>query len=97
MQTISMAGDAIAYRPDKLFDTLPLSNTLHMIGEDDRTSPRWPTLLNLFQRIATPNGRNHAIGETTDWMMQAGFKDVKFVRFSLWNVSACLIGEKPTA
>jgi cyclopropane fatty-acyl-phospholipid synthase-like methyltransferase len=62
---------------------------------DDRVSPRWPTLLNLIQRVATPNGRNHAIGETREWMEQAGFQNVQFVRFSLWNVCSCLIGERP--
>jgi hypothetical protein len=62
---------------------------------DDRTSPRWPTLLNLIQRVATPNGRNHAIGETKDWMEAAGFRDVQFVRFSAWNVCSCLIGQRP--
>ena len=62
---------------------------------DDRTSPRWPTLLNLIQRVATPTGRNHAIGETTDWLMQAGFCDVEYVRFSVWNVCSCLVGTKP--
>jgi precorrin-6B methylase 2 len=120
-----VAGDAMSFAPREPYDTLLLSNTLHMIGpegsrallkrcfeflapggrilvqaqylNDDRTSPRWPTLLNLFQRIATPHGRNHAIGETTDWMKEAGFKDVEFIRFSLWNVCSCLVGAKPAA
>ncbi len=119
-----VAADAMSYTPDAPFDTILLSNTLHMIGpegslvllkrchgmlspggrmivqaqylNDDRTSPRWPTLLNLIQRVATPNGRNHAIGETREWMEQAGFRNVQFVRFSLWNVCSCLIGERPT-
>ena len=62
---------------------------------DDRVSPRWATLLSLIQRVATPNGRNHAIGETKEWMEQAGFWNVNYVRFSLWNVCSCLIGERP--
>jgi ubiquinone/menaquinone biosynthesis C-methylase UbiE len=118
-----VASDAMDYKPDQLFDTLLLSNTLHMIGpegskallkhcygliapggriivqaqylNDDRTSPRWPTLLNLFQRVGTQHGRNHAIGETTDWLMEAGFENIQFVRFSLWNVCSCLVGAKP--
>lgn len=120
-----VATDGMDFTPAEPFDTLLLSNTLHMIGpdgsiallkrcydflapggrilvqaqylNDDRVSPRWPTLLNLFQRIATPHGRNHAIGETAEWMEMAGFKDVEFVRFSLWNVCSCLIGVKPSA
>jgi precorrin-6B methylase 2 len=63
--------------------------------DDSRTAPRWPTLLNLIQRVATPHGRNHAIGETTGWLEAAGFVDVKRVRFSAWNVNSCLIGVRP--
>jgi SAM-dependent methyltransferase len=60
--------------------------------DDSRTAPRWPTLLNLIQRVATPHGRNHAIGETTEWLEAAGFVGVRHVRFSTWNVNSCLIG-----
>lgn len=115
----------MTYTPDEPFDTVLLSNTLHMIGpagslellercyrmltpggrlivqaqylNDDRTSPRWPTLLNLIQRVATPDGRNHAIGETKDWLEQVGFRNVQYVRLSLWNVCSCLIGERPVS
>jgi SAM-dependent methyltransferase len=65
--------------------------------DDSRTAPRWPTLLNLIQRVATPHGRNHAIGETTEWLESAGFVGVKHVRFSAWNVNSCLIGQRPPA
>jgi len=62
---------------------------------DDFTSPRWPTLLNLLQRVATPDGRNHAIGETTQWMEDAGFVDIELFPFSPWNVCRALVGRKP--
>jgi hypothetical protein len=62
---------------------------------DDRVSPRWPTLLNLIQRIATPYGRNHAIGETREWLTQAGFSEPQFKGFSLWNVCSCIIAQRP--
>ena len=122
-QVTFIAMNALDYAPDQTFDTILLSNTLHMIGpegsrallshlydmlerggrvivqaqylNDDRTSPRWPTLLNLIQRVATPTGRNHAIGETTDWLKQAGFANVDYVRFSVWNVCSCLVGTRP--
>lgn len=118
-----VATDAMDYTFEEPFDTVLVSNTLHMIGpagslellkrcyqmlmpggrvivqaqylNDDRVSPRWPTLLNLIQRVATPEGRNHAIGETKEWLEQAGFRNVQYVRFSLWNVCSCLIGERP--
>ena len=118
-----VAANAMTYTPRERFDTILVSNTLHMIGpegsiellrrcygmltpggrlivqaqylNDDRTSPRWPTLLNLIQRIATPTGRNHAFGETRAWMEQVGFREVEHVRLSLWNVCSCLVGERP--
>jgi 3-hydroxy-5-methyl-1-naphthoate 3-O-methyltransferase len=118
-----VATDAMDYSFEDPFDTILISNTLHMIGpsgsrellercygmlqpggqliiqaqylNDDRVSPRWPTLLNLIQRVATPEGRNHAIGETKEWLEQAGFKNVQYVRFSLWNVCSCHIAERP--
>ena len=118
-----VAADAMSYVPERTFDTLLVSNTLHMLGprdslallkhcitllssggriivqaqylNDDRISPRWPTLLNLIQRVGTPHGRNHAIGETSAWLREAGFEDPHYVRFALWNVCSCIIAEKP--
>jgi precorrin-6B methylase 2 len=117
-----VAADAMSYTADEPFDSILVSNTLHMIGpaaslrlldhcyrmltpggrvivqaqflNDDRTSPRWPTLLNLIQRVATPLGRNHAIGETRDWMEKVGFQNIQYVRLSVWNVCSCLIGQR---
>ncbi len=119
-----VATNWMDYVAEEPFDTVIVSNTLHMLGEDgsrkllrrclellspggriivqaqylndDRTSPRWPTLLNLIQRVATPHGRNHTIGETTSWLEEAGFEQTEFVRLSLWNVCSCLVGRKPT-
>ncbi len=114
--------DAMEYVPEEPFDTLLISNILHMLGpersrallarchdlllpggrilvqaqylNDDRTSPRWPTLLNLIQRAATPHGRNHTVGETRAWLEEAGFEDVQFVPLSLWNVNRCLVARR---
>jgi ubiquinone/menaquinone biosynthesis C-methylase UbiE len=118
-----VAADAMTYTTDQPYDTILVSNTLHMIGpqgsvnvlkrcydlltpggrvivqaqylNDSRVSPRWPTLLNLVQRVATPHGRNHAIGETKEWMEQAGFRNLQYRSFAAWNVCSCLIGERP--
>ena len=117
-------ADALTYTTDERYDTVLVSNTLHMIGpqgsitllkrcfdllmpgghlivqaqylNDSRVSPRWPTLLNLIQRVATPHGRNHAIGETMEWMEQAGFRNLHYRSFAAWNVCSCLIGERPS-
>jgi cyclopropane fatty-acyl-phospholipid synthase-like methyltransferase len=116
--------DARQYKPMEPFDTILLSNVLHLVGpeaspallkscydflgpngrlivqaqflNDERTSPRWPTLLNLTQCVASKDGQNHAITETMRWMELAGFQNIKYVRFSLWNVNSCLVGERPS-
>ncbi len=62
--------------------------------DDGRTSPRWPTLINLVQRVATSEGRNHAIGETIEWLREAGFSDVEHVRFSAWNANSALVAHR---
>ena len=118
-----VAADAMTYATDDRYDTVLVSNTLHMVGpegsinllkrcydlltpggrvivqaqylDDSRISPRWPTLLNLIQRVSTPHGRNHAVGETKEWMEQAGFCNLQYRRFAAWNVCSCLIGERP--
>lgn len=61
----------------------------------DRTSPRWPTLLNLIQQVSTLEGRNHSISETTEWLHEAGFIDITHRRLSLWNVNSCIIALRP--
>lgn len=118
------AGDAMTWQPDEPFDTVFISNMLHMLGpdaskkliarifelvspggrliiqaqylNDDMISPRWATIINLMQRLATPNGRNHAISETTQWLQQGGFEKVEYVPMSVWNVNRCLVGTKPS-
>lgn len=61
---------------------------------DDRVSPRWPTLLNLIQLVTTSDGRNHTIGETIEWMQGAGYVSIEHVPFAMWNVCSCLIGRR---
>ncbi len=118
-----VSADAMKFDPGRSFDTVLVSNTLHMLGpagsidllkrcyemtspggriivqaqylDGDRTYPRWPTLLNLIQRVATPHGRNHSIDETTNWLKAVGFVEIEYRRFSLWNVNSALIGTRP--
>jgi len=63
--------------------------------DDERTSPRWPTLLNLVLRAVTPVGRNHTVAEATTWLRDAGFVDVEHVRFSPWNANSALVARRP--
>lgn len=60
----------------------------------DRTTPRWPTLLNLIMQATTDGGRNHAVDETADWIRAAGFDEVEHLRLSPWNVNSVLVGQR---
>ena len=63
--------------------------------DEARTSPRWPTLLNLILRSASPDGRNHSVEETTEWLAAAGFVDVRHERLSVVNVNSVLVARRP--
>ena len=95
---------------DGTFDLVLVSNTLHMLGEEnsrallstlyslvnpggsivvqanfldeDRLGPRWPALLDLIQLCITESGRNHTVGETLEWLAEAGFADGHHVALS---------------
>jgi precorrin-6B methylase 2 len=117
-----VAADALTWEPAQPFDTVLVSNILHMLGPErsqallkrclafvrpggrlivqaeylnaDRTSPRWPTLLNLIMQATTDGGRNHDVDETADWLRAAGFVDVEHSRLSPWNVNSVLVAHR---
>lgn len=57
---------------------------------DDRVSRRWPVLLDLIQLCITTEGRNHAIGETKQWMEDAGFGEIEYQPMTLLNTNSYL-------
>jgi len=61
---------------------------------DDRLGSRWPVFLDLIQLCVTDNGRNHAPGETRQWLEEAGFVDVEFHPMTLINTNSFLRGYK---
>jgi SAM-dependent methyltransferase len=65
-----------------------------MFLEADRTSPRWPALLNLIELAATPEGRNHTREETVAWLAEAGFTGMAHRRLSVWNPNSLLIARR---
>lgn len=62
---------------------------------DDRTFPRWPTLLNLMLRVSTTQGRNHSTTEAKEWMLEAGFADIELPSCSAFNLNRLVVGRKP--
>jgi len=62
---------------------------------DDRVSPRWPTLLNLLQRVATPGGRNHTVNERKNgWKRPDSEMCITFT-FPFGMYAVALLGERP--
>jgi len=61
---------------------------------DDRMGGRWPVLLDLIQLCITTDGRNHSVGETRQWMEEAGFKNIKYCPMTLLNTNSYLRGYK---
>ena len=61
---------------------------------DDHMGNRWPVLLDLIQLCITTTGRNHAPGETKEWMEDAGFKNIEYCPMSLINTNSFLRGYK---
>lgn len=63
--------------------------------DDDRLGGRWPILLDLVQLCITSKGRNHAVGETSQWMEDAGFQNVEYNPLTLLNTNGYLRAYKP--
>lgn len=61
---------------------------------DNRLGGRWPIFLDLVQLCVTAHGRNHAPGETRQWLEEAGFKDIKYCGMTLLNTNSFLRGYK---
>ena len=56
--------------------------------DEDRLGPRWPALLDLIQLCITESGRNHTVGETLAWLVEAGFTDGHHVAMSEDNLGS---------
>ncbi len=62
---------------------------------DNRMGGRWPIMLDLVQMCITENGRNHSVGETREWMEDAGYKDIEYCGMTLMNTNGFLRGYRP--
>lgn len=63
---------------------------------DDRTGPRWPICMDLIQLCVTTEGRNHTVGETKEWLKDAGFEDIQYNSMSMLNTNSFLRAYKPS-
>lgn len=82
---------------NRLYETVADGGSLVVQAQylkDDGLGPRWPVLLDLIQLCITEEGRNHSVGETKDWLAEAGFTDIEFQPMGLLNTNSFLRGYK---
>jgi SAM-dependent methyltransferase len=114
--------DAVRDEIPGTYDLVLVSNTLHMLGEqesrkllqklsssvsdggslvvqaqflrDDRLGDRWPVMIDLIHLSSSPEGANHSVAETREWLEEAGFSDVEYLPMTLLNTNSLLRGYK---
>jgi SAM-dependent methyltransferase len=59
---------------------------------DDRLGDRWPLMLDLLMLCLTPQGENHSVEETKNWLAAAGFVNIQYRPMSLWNTNSLVLG-----
>lgn len=61
---------------------------------DNYMGDRWPIFMDLIQLCVTPEGRNHSVGETKDWLTSAGYTNIEYNSMSIINTNSFLRGYK---
>ena len=66
-----------------------------MFLNEDRVSPRWPTILSLIMLTMYGSGRAYTVQETVDLLEKAGFANCEHRRMSLVEVNSLILAENP--
>lgn len=81
----------------KCFAALPSGGTLILreaMMNDDKTGPLAAALMSL-QMLNATEGRNYSWAEYTEWMEQAGFREIRRVELKTVGGSGLLVGRRP--
>ncbi len=81
----------------RCFAALPSGGTLILreaMMNDDKTGPLTAALMSL-QMLNATEGRNYSWAEYTEWMEQAGFREIRRVELKTTGGSGLLIGRRP--
>jgi predicted O-methyltransferase YrrM len=66
-----------------------------MFLNEDRVSPRWPTLASLIMLVSYGAGRIYTVEETMRMVEEAGFRSPRFEPMSLGNVNSLVLAGRP--
>ena len=62
---------------------------------EDQDGPLWPALHNLLMLLVYRGGRAYTVGQYSDQLRAAGFKDVTHRTMSVFNAESYIVGKKP--
>jgi hypothetical protein len=66
-----------------------------LLTDDDKTGPAAAALMSLNMLIETEGGRNYTAGEYSAWLEEAGFRDIRTVRFDAAGANGVVLAHKP--
>ncbi|WBB79102.1 methyltransferase [Micromonospora sp. WMMD882] len=66
-----------------------------LLLDDDRTGPRSAALMGMTMLVETEGGRNYSGAEYADWLVDAGFTDVRVVAFDAPGANGAVIARRP--
>lgn len=81
----------------KCFRALPPGGLLvvsELLVDDDKTGPLDAALMSMNMLVGTW-GRNYTVAEYRDWLLAAGFEDIRTVRFTAPGANGAVVARKP--
>jgi 3-hydroxy-5-methyl-1-naphthoate 3-O-methyltransferase len=82
----------------KVFAALPPGGALlvcELLLNDERTGPPEAALMGINMLVGLPGGENYAESEYRGWLDDAGFTDVRVVRFEAAGANGAVVARKP--
>jgi ubiquinone/menaquinone biosynthesis C-methylase UbiE len=85
---------------DKVFAALEPGGAVlvcELLLNDERTGPPAAALMGMNMLVGLPRGENYAESEYGGWLADAGFTDVRVVRFEAAGANGAVVARKPLA
>jgi SAM-dependent methyltransferase len=92
--TLHMLGEKESRRLLKrLYNSINAGGSLVVQAQylrDDHMGEMWPICMDIIQLCVTPEGRNHSVGETREWLEEAGFDEIQYNPMTILNTNSFL-------